>query len=360
MAPEEHLHDLSDDDVLRALRGVPGWSGATDPTWTCERLGGGTVADVFRFLGTAHTGADTRPWSLVLKILMPWERPNDALSWRRERSLYECGAFELLPPSLAVPCCYRVDEPRPLEHWLWLEDIGGRTGSGLEPRDYALAARGLARFQARCARAPETYEHAWLGSRSYVPEFGAYWRYGLEAARRARREAGQATAFASAMAEGIERVNAASEALSEAYRALPTTLCHRDYYYANLFVREDCSGASQVVAIDWDTAGPGPVGEDTADLVAETVFDFGLGEAEAAGLREAVLEAYLTGLRDEGMAPDPSEVRLAYGLGCALHWLPRVACMAHRAPEEEARPCLSALEYLLPVAERTVSGLEPR
>lgn len=45
---------------------------------------------------------------------------------------------------------------------------------------------------------------------------------------------------------------------------LPQTLCHHDAVRSNLIARRRPDGATEIVAIDWESTGPGAVGAEIA------------------------------------------------------------------------------------------------
>jgi hypothetical protein len=105
---------------------------------------------------------------------------------------------------------------------------------------------------------------------------------------------------------------------------LPETLCHHDAARSNLAVREGGDSTPDVVAVDWESVGPGPLGADIATLVSGSVRKGDFPAGDVAALDETVFAAYVDGLRDVGWDGDSRVVRLGYVMSLALRcWLVR-------------------------------------
>jgi hypothetical protein len=105
---------------------------------------------------------------------------------------------------------------------------------------------------------------------------------------------------------------------------LPQTLCHHDAARSNLIGRRRGEGAIEIVAIDWESTGPGAIGAEIATLVSGSLRKGDFPAARASELDAAVFDAYLSGLRDAGWAGDPTVARLGYTMSLALRcWFVR-------------------------------------
>lgn len=324
-------------DMLEAVvREASGAPSAVVTDWDSERLEGGTVSDVFRVYGRLlRPGLDCpQAWSVVLKILDPWERPHDPEADVRELRVYESRVLEAISPALSAPACYHAEEVAPGRHWLWLQQMSGRTGGDLRLSDYEAAARAIGHLQAAAARKLDDLGFAWLSPRDYVPIVAAYWDAMLVTQTAERVARGLPPALPVATEGALARVRDARPSLTQAYAALPTTFCHREFFPGNLFVGGEAAGCT-VAAIDWDRCGLGSIGEDVADLAAGALLDGYIDGGQAAELRHHVLSGYAAGLADGGLAADGDLVRDAYVICIALHWLPRVCVVAHRARDED-------------------------
>ncbi len=94
---------------------------------------------------------------------------------------------------------------------------------------------------------------------------------------------------------------------------MPRTLCHLDYWPANLI--EDSAGTS--VLLDWTFVGEGAVGEDPANLVIDIVSDGLMDAALLPEIADAVTTGYIKGLAEGGSRVSADEVRRAIEV-CAV------------------------------------------
>ena len=103
---------------------------------------------------------------------------------------------------------------------------------------------------------------------------------------------------------------------------LPRTLCHMDAFRRNLFRTGNLgdSGDASTIAIDWAFTGHGAVGEDLAPFVVASLALGGPGPEVAAGIEQAAIDGYLSGLASSGVDIDERFVRHGYGLAAALRY----------------------------------------
>ncbi len=74
------------------------------------------------------------------------------------------------------------------------------------------------------------------------------------------------------------------------------------------------------MAIDWEFFGLGVIGEDLGPLVAGSVAFMEAPAEECRSLEAAVLDGYVSGLRDSGWDGDPHVVRTGYAASTVLRY----------------------------------------
>lgn len=290
--------------------------------WTCRRVTGGGEAGpgVWRLTGIAVTGEGPASWSLILKGWMPYEdtaERSHAFGPQRELALYRSSVLATLPAGIRAPKCYGVTERPDGSTWFWLEAVREEDDGPWSLGRYATAARQLGRFNgAYLVGHPLPDDPA--------PHSGVL-RQWVEAAGPAIAQLQQlddhplvrqtypphiTVTFARAWTE-----RRAAYALLD---RLPRTFCHQDAHRRNLLVGRGTDGTEEVVAIDWEFAGVGAIGEDLAPLVFGSLIFHEVPAREVLELEAAVLTGYIHGLGDVGWAGDPALVWTGYRTAAVL------------------------------------------
>jgi len=304
-----------------------------------------------RVSGSAHVGAETQPWSVILKIMhlplphasVEWNSSDDPTHfnyWQREFLIYQSGLLDQLAEGLAAPRCFQALEQPDGSCWLWLEDIHGTLAPEWSLERYGLAARHIGRFQGsflidRSLPTASCLSRGWLQTRvaGFAPHIEQMhemelWKHPL------LREA-----FPQPIVERIQRLWNERAHVFAALDRLPQTLCHLDLYPPNLFARQDQQGNDQTVLIDWSFAGMGAVGQDIGNLVPDTLWMMHVPIESLRELEHFVFNGYAEGLHDVGWHGDVLMLYLGYTAGFALAysfligWLLKIA----RDPEAQGR-----------------------
>jgi hypothetical protein len=278
--------------AVGALLGTP----AARIDYQSTPLHGGTLGDVQLLSGEAETPDGKRlPFRLVQKTQKRWQRPGDPASWRREYDLFPSALSAAFTPSFRAPRMLHA-ETYESENRIWMETIEGRSGARLSPDDLARAALELGRFQGRCHRQESALRNVSCLGDSGVPrrEY-AQWTPGTVEYRWLR--SADCTLPDSLQTLLID-TQAQADAIFLRLGRLPQVLCHRDYWTENIFAAD-----GGIVAIDWDCAGWGCVGEDIASLIADETEP-----QRIAPYFRLLMPAYYKGLREYISLPPMDEL----------------------------------------------------
>jgi len=272
-----------------------------------------TTAELNRYRGTTTDG---RSWSAIQKVLKRSE-PNWTPDWRREADVYASGFLDSLPPGIAAPRAYAIDDAE-AQVSIWLEDVVESVPVWPLAR-YSVAARDLGRFNG-----------AYLAGRPipHAPPLRSDWLAGWVArtGERSIEVLDDPTvmghtlvrrAFLAGRLGRLRALHAQRTRLLAMLETLPPTVSHLDAWRANLIAR-DKDGATETVAIDWSLLGLAPAGQEIAIFVTGPRTWLSLGPADADAIGELSFESYLDGLRDSGWAGVEADVRFAYAASAAL------------------------------------------
>ena len=298
-------------------------------TWRIEPIAGGaTGANLYRIAGDAHLPGHIPlapiPWSLVVKRRAPPRDPARAATddWRRAPLAYQLGLLPLDAPApgLVAARCHELMHRPDGSIWMWSEDLGP-LAAPWTTEDYVRAARHFGRFNAAPLARGIVPSHPW-----FFPSFLRYWLDDLMSRWTIATITSEAwnhpLAFVSILGDIIEGPLQQPETwdhpllraaysqpvaaralhlwrerhtLLDALDRLPRTLIHGDAHVMNLFRRPRAGGDFDTVAIDWDTIGLGPLGEDAGRLLAAATFTLRDANVDLPHLYRSVLDAYLAG-----------------------------------------------------------------
>lgn len=265
------------------------------------------------------------PWSAVLKWTdSPATTPTAPIERARREALAYRSGFLDLTDGLRVPRAYEIVLAEDGLVALWLEDIRA-TGPEQWPLEmYATAAHTLGRFNGTFLVRPLP-NHPWL-----VTDWAARQSEPLDMAVALAEIARHASDDRARRGLGDDIGQRAARMLQDQPRfiadlaRLPQTLCHHDAARSNLIARQRDDGATEIVAIDWESTGPGPVGAEIATLVSASLRKGDFPADRSSELDAAVFDAYVAGLREAGWSGDPRTVRLGYAMSLALRgWFVR-------------------------------------
>lgn len=231
--------------------------------------------------------------------------------WQREAMAYRSGLAEtaystagIRAPAL-LECTDRPDGSIALR----LEHVNGTPGIAATPAMLGDFAERLGAGHA-----------AWLGRHPDAPWLSRDWLCDYTTTRPVTAPISwdhptAAAAWPHDLRAGLRELWLRRHDLLRATNELPRTLCHHDVWPSNLII-----GDSGPVLLDWSFVGPGPLGEDAANLILDTFFD---GLVDLALIDEVVGQVTTGYLRGLAGVVDAATARRAIQLtGAAKYfWL---------------------------------------
>jgi hypothetical protein len=336
-----------------------------------------TTAGRYLVSGTAEVDGERTPYELFVKVVQSWARseffqfvPDEmkesaeaSVPWRTEPLAYRSDLGDRLPDGLTMPRAVGVCDLDDKSAAVWLEKIA------VVPREwddarYARAAYLLGRLSgsARVAELAGVGQHAFtmgdyadgrLASQvmPILREDGV-WQHPLIAAT-----------FGDELRDRLRAAAGEVPAYVEEVMALPHAAAHGDACPNNLLTT---ASEDEFTLIDYGFWMPMPVGADLSQLL---IGDVQIGKQRAgdlAALDDALLTAYVRGLRDEGRDIPEPVVRRSH----ALHML-MMSGLSALPVELLDQPPSTALEaqvadratiarFCLDRVEQTSGGFEAR
>ncbi len=361
-AADPHAADLARPDVLCAAAAA-----ALDrPAVTIDelvsveirasehRVDNMTTASLHHVRGAMVDGAD---WEAFVKVLQPATAsplmayiPEDHhasvsqnLNWMDEPTVYRSSLREDLPDGLRMPRLLVLEEGSD-RIVLWLEQV--HADRDWSPDDYRRAARTLG---AMSGRWPEGRVEGQLGigrrDLAYL-FFGKLANVDLPILATDTHWADPAVERIAgpAFRAQLDALIARAPMRIAAAEALPHAMSHGDATPDNLL-----STREAVVAIDWSYGSSGPLGADLGQLLAGR-FDTGQADPdEAPAIAAVLLDAYMEGLADEGVHPDPHDVVAGWATHLAIRSVISATVLDHR-PDLDEQQRVELLERRVAIA----------
>ena len=286
--------------------------------------------NIFRFAGTSRNRGREVSWSVILKVLRRGDQVDDSSHyryWKREYLLFRSGILDSLPGSLTAPRCLGVSEPSDDECWIWLEEIENEIGPHWLLSHFGPVARHLGQFNGAYLMGESAPADPWL-SVNWLRQLVSFSETGIDLLRDSLGHHLVSRWFPPPVARDIFRLWEDREMFLDALDRLPQTFCHRDANWRNLFYQRGPEDTDQTIAVDWQEAGRGAIGEEIVGLTCSSIIFRQVDVTKASDLDRVVFENYLLGLQDVGWRGDSQLVRFGFTAASALHYcfkkLPRL------------------------------------
>ena len=255
---------LTEDNLKKALSKMLGTQ-IIRADFESKQLQGGTVGDVRLVTGTAETaGGEKLPYEIILKVQKKWERQGDPDSWRREYDLYKSDLGALFTDSLRWPECYRAEmNGEENETQLWVEYIDAISGMDLTIEMREQAAAELGRFQGRIYKnnPPALQDISCFTPISWAGHYYTIYSRQEPQYNYIRSDDCEIPRYLCQMLMDMERE---AEKIYANVGNMPFVLCHRDFWYSNIFYSD-----GKIILLDWDCTGWGYMFEDIIQLITD-------------------------------------------------------------------------------------------
>ena len=279
--------------------------------WSVKRLSEKGIINpdgLWLFTGEGIEAGQSRPWSVVLKILQRPEQEsplNDLWYWKREVLWAQSGYLDHLPGPIKGPRFYRVEEISD-GAWLWQEHVNSYRPDPWGLDDYAFAARQLGQWNSAYLCGIPFPDEPWFTRKHYRS-----WYTQTNPEQDFQFSLNQKHITGNLRSQ-YERLWAEREIFYHALEALPQMFSHFDSQRRNLFIRKNDRGEDELVLVDWAVCGLGPLGAELFSLIGMSAALLEWPPSEATQLDKVAFESYLQGLSEMGWSGNPEEIRLAY------------------------------------------------
>jgi hypothetical protein len=239
--------------------------------------------------------------------------------WRVEADVYGSTLVADLPDGLRAPRIYAIDDLGDDRIRVWMEDVPAARVAWNGKR-YMAAARRLGRLAGRSVR-----EALPAGAPPLAPGLGFIFSartavFDIPALRSDETWRHPLMAALAGTDPGLrgDLLGLADEAPSivDALERLPQAIAHGDACPQNLL--PDPLRADGFVAIDWGFTGLAPLGYDLGQLLVGRAESGDTEAADMPAIHDAILPAYIEGLREERVDPDVDDVRRGFIGGLLL------------------------------------------
>jgi hypothetical protein len=299
--------------------------------WTVKRLSDKGITNpdgLWLFSGQGNSEKETRPWSVVLKILKRQDEempPDNVWHWKREFSFAQSGLSSYPEGPVKAPRTYYSNES--LEGaWIWMEHMEGIQSGPWTLDEYSFAARQFGLWNGAYLTGTTLPSEPWLTRKHYrsflaVIDFEQAMQFPLNQKY-----------FSDETFVRYKRLWHERETFFNVLESLPQVFSHFDSQRRNLLIRTNSTNQRELIALDWGQCGIGPIGAELNWLIGFSAMLLEWSPAELPRLEEVAFPSYIQGLQESGWKGDTNLVRLGFTamlavyIGCAIPGLTAYWC----------------------------------
>jgi hypothetical protein len=311
------------------VRSALGRADLTVTTWDHEVVKAESRPDgrlVCRVTGMARAdGCEDLPWSVFLKVPNATHTHRDALyrePFQREVLLYESGLLDDLPGGIVAPRLLGVTRRADDQPCMWLQDVTGLPALQWPLERFGHLARQFGRMQGAFLASGPPPDLPWLETGHWLRgRFLAGAPAAAETWERFSEHPLTRQLYQSNLGRRLTDLWERREKFLRALEAMPSSLCHGDFNYTNLFAPQEGDVDQRSFVVDWQYAGWRQIGSDITGLIADcSVAVARRKAAEPEEFLALVLPAWLEGLREAGWHGDPDVPRFSCLARLAVPW----------------------------------------
>jgi hypothetical protein len=306
--------DISADDLSPIVRAIAG--GELEGAWETKAIGNGIglgTIGIFRLSGRSRQASGSaEPWTAILKIV-DVEKEHTGL---REYELAQSSDFQSIIEGLRPAKCFGTQERSDAERWIWTEDLAGGVQPPWTLDQYLYVARDVGVFHGRSLLEMPAGDWDYLGIYGAVMR-GPFFLAALDNLENTASHELSGQIFGTTSVDAIKSVFAEFNEVGRALRNITTVFAHNDCHADNLYPIETDGVLIESVAIDWATAGLGPIGEDVGNLSGVGALWFSIDVDDFEGYEKAIFDRYIEGAESVAGSINIDHARTGYlaGLG---------------------------------------------
>ena len=318
-----------------------------------QSAGSGTVG-ICRVSGTARSGEETQPWSVVVKAVSDDAEGithNRASSAQREMEFYSAGGLPEPQGGVRAALCYRIENRPDGSTWLWIEDFSDAIQPPWSPEQFVKSAEHLGAWNGYWS-GDNLPDSPWMSRDGLrLTYFNDDARANLDQFFRYRDSPLSKRFVNSTQSDRMITLFDEAESILELTSGIPQVLSHINAMPKNLFPINDPSHGDITVGIDWASIGPERAGTDATYSLTSASGWLELPIEEVSQLMEPVFDAYCEGLKSSGWSGDLELVRLvAYAINGTAAAI-KLSRMVGRANESQGARDFLETAIGLPIEE---------